>query len=93
MPRDEIFHLPSAVVKLNTAASTLVLRKYILYLPESKAAAEQLKERDSKMSAMFFMCLHPFIFLELLGFVNEETTRNQARKDLDSKKVLMREPF
>lgn len=51
---------------------------------------EQLKEPDP---AMFFLCLCPFIFLELLGFVNEEKRRNQARKDLDSKKVLMREQF
>lgn len=81
--------LPSVVVNSNAAAFTLVLRNFLLYLQE----CGKVERARLQIAPMFFLCLHPFIFLKLLGFVNEEKTRNQTIKDLDSKKVLMREPF
>lgn len=81
--------LPSVVVNSNAAAFTLVLRNFLLYLQE----CGKVERARLQIAPMFFLRLHPFIFLKLLGFVNEEKTRNQTIKDLDSKKVLMREPF
>lgn len=81
--------LPSVVVNSNAAAFTSVLRNFLLYLQE----CGKVERARLQIAPMFFLRLHPFIFLKLLGFVNEEKTRNQTIKDLDSKKVLMREPF
>lgn len=46
----------------------------------------------TNISATFFLCWLPFIFLTLLGLVNVEGEKRQARKDLEEpKEVLMRE--
>lgn len=84
--QDEIF--PFCQQLWNWAALTWVLRNYFLYLPESKLLRNSWKTR---ISATFFLCLLPFIFLTQLGLVNVEEKR-QTRKDLEEPKgALMRE--
>lgn len=49
------------------------------------------KSWKTKISATFFLCLLPFIFLTLLGLANVEEKRQTRKEPEEPKEVLMRE--